>query len=61
MLYQTTVKTVDGNILHILYIDRDFNKPAAVVYDHDFKRFIIEAIQQDPDLKSHIKTVIDKL
>jgi len=61
MLYQTTAKTVEGYIIHIIYIDNDFSKPVAVVYDHDFRRFIIESIQDDPELKKMVRDMIEKL
>jgi len=61
MLYQIIATTKDKNIIHVIYIDNDFSKPVAVVHDHDFRRFIIESIQGDPDLKEMVKNMIERL
>lgn len=60
MLYQIIAKSKNEK-LHLIYTEQDISHPAVVVRDHDFQRFIVEAIQADQELKEYVKTMIDKI
>ena len=60
MLQQVIAKTKEEK-LHLIYIERDINSPVAVVRDHIFQSFIVEAIRNDPELKEYIKKIIDRI
>lgn len=60
MLYQIIARTKEEK-LHLIYTEQNISHPAAVVRDHDFQRFVVEAIQADPELKDHIKAMLDRI